>query len=62
MDQTAPEYKMGKLFVPLDDICRSLHITMDYDRSSGTVRLTPLLQAGAGTAASTAAHSQAAHA
>lgn len=61
-DQTAPEYKMGKLFVPLDDICRSLHITMDYDRSSGTVRLTPLLQAGAGMAASAAAHSQAAHA
>ncbi|QWU17475.1 biofilm PGA synthesis lipoprotein PgaB [Paenibacillus sophorae] len=35
-----PEFKNGRLLVPLDDICRSLHIAMDYDRYNGTVKLT----------------------
>ncbi|MBY9080894.1 polysaccharide deacetylase family protein [Paenibacillus sp. HN-1] len=59
-NQVAPEYKQGNLLVPLDDICQSLHIAMDYDRSSGTVRLTPSLQAG-GRAGSAVAASKAGH-
>ncbi|WP_052410107.1 polysaccharide deacetylase family protein [Paenibacillus durus] len=35
-----PEFRNGRLLVPLDDICRSLHIAMDYDRHNGTVKLT----------------------
>ncbi|WP_025688341.1 polysaccharide deacetylase family protein [Paenibacillus zanthoxyli] len=35
-----PELRNGRLLVPLDDICRSLHIAMYYDRHNGTVKLT----------------------
>ncbi|MDT3425974.1 biofilm PGA synthesis lipoprotein PgaB [Paenibacillus forsythiae] len=35
-----PEFRNGRLLVPLDNLCRSLHITMDYDRNDGIVKLT----------------------
>ncbi|RQW12086.1 polysaccharide deacetylase [Paenibacillus rhizophilus] len=35
-----PEFRQGMLLVPLDEICRSLHIAMNYDRLKGMVKLT----------------------
>lgn len=35
-----PQLRKGTLLVPLDDICRSLHIAMNYDGLKGMVKLT----------------------
>lgn len=51
-----PEVKQGRLLVPLDEICRPLHIAVDYDRYKATVKLTRPQQARNGAALQAEAH------